>query len=77
MHPQVHCRSRYKSAGFRQNKNVGVSNILMLSFIFIYILCFAIIKDKVKNAKMTDRLEKILKQLSVAIEEMIFYDNED
>lgn len=49
----------------------------MLSFIFIYILCFAIIKDKVKNAKMTDRLEKILKQLSVTIEEMIFYDNED
>lgn len=36
-----------------------------------------IIKDMIKNAKLTDRLEKILKQLSVTVEEMTVYDKED
>ena len=36
-----------------------------------------IIKDMVKNAKLTDRLEKVLKQLSVTVEEMTVYDKED
>ena len=31
----------------------------------------------VKNAKLTDRLEKVLKQLSVTVEEMTVYDKED
>ena len=37
----------------------------------------SIIKDMVKNAKLTDRLEKVLKQLSVTVEEMTVYDKED
>ena len=36
-----------------------------------------IIKDMIKNAKLTDRLEKVLKQLSVTVEEMTVYDKED
>ena len=36
-----------------------------------------IIKDMVKNAKLTDRLKKVLKQLSVTVEEMTVYDKED
>ena len=31
----------------------------------------------IKNAKLTDRLEKVLKQLSVTVEEMTVYDKED
>ena len=36
-----------------------------------------IIKDMIKNAKLTDRMEKVLKQLSVTVEEMTIYDKED
>ena len=36
-----------------------------------------IIKDMVKNAKLTDRLEKVLQQLSVTVEEMTVDDKEE
>lgn len=36
-----------------------------------------IIKDMVKNAKLTDRLEKVLQQLSVTMEEMTVDDKEE
>ena len=36
-----------------------------------------IIKDMVKNAKLTDRLEKGLQQLSVTVEEMTVDDKEE
>jgi phage replication initiation protein len=36
-----------------------------------------IIKDMVDNAKLTERLEKVLQQQSVTVEEMIIHDKED
>ena len=36
-----------------------------------------IIKDMVKNAKLTDRLEKVLQQLSVTVEEITVDDKEE
>lgn len=36
-----------------------------------------IIKDMVKNAKLSDRLEKVLRQLSVTVEEMTVKDKEE
>ena len=35
-----------------------------------------IIKDMVKNAKLSDRLEKVLQQLSVTVEDMTVKDKE-